>query len=307
MQNKPVIQLLSDQVINKIAAGEVVERPASVMKELFENALDAGASQVEVEVLRGGQQLIAITDNGSGMDEETVAKFFEPFFTTKAEGKGTGLGMAMVHGIVSNHKGYIQVESNLDVGTSITIFLPAVTGESLQSVTVEGVTRRGEDGVAQLINGADVYDGDVRQEIALQEEREECQDIKIGVKTILLVDDEDTILNVSKMFFQQFDDFSLQTASNGEEALEILKKGRGGVDIVFMDMSMPGMGGKNAFRAIHDLYPDLPVIIATGYAQDDVVNKLLEEGAVDLLLKPYVGMDLVKMVTSYFSGKGGLT
>ena len=83
MQNKPVIQLLPDQVINKIAAGEVVERPASVMKELFENALDAGATQVDVEVIRGGRQLIAITDNGSGMDRDQALLSIERHATSK--------------------------------------------------------------------------------------------------------------------------------------------------------------------------------------------------------------------------------
>jgi DNA mismatch repair protein MutL len=83
VQNKPVIQLLSDQVINKIAAGEVVERPASVMKELFENALDAGASQVDVEVIRGGRQLIAITDNGCGMNRDQALLSIERHATSK--------------------------------------------------------------------------------------------------------------------------------------------------------------------------------------------------------------------------------
>ena len=76
MQTKPVIQMLPDQVINKIAAGEVVERPASVMKELFENSLDAGATQIDVEVIRGGRQLISITDNGCGVPEDLKEKIF---------------------------------------------------------------------------------------------------------------------------------------------------------------------------------------------------------------------------------------
>ena len=83
MQNKPVIQLLPDQVINKIAAGEVVERPASVMKELFENALDAGATQVDVEIIRGGRQLIAITDNGCGMNRDQALLAIERHATSK--------------------------------------------------------------------------------------------------------------------------------------------------------------------------------------------------------------------------------
>ena len=126
-----------------------------------------------------------------------------------------------------------------------------------------------------------------------------------GVTTVLLVDDEKTILRVNRLFFSEQDDYRLRTAASGEEAVEIVKKDRAAIDYVIMDISMPGMGGEKAFREIHELYPDLPVIIATGYAHDSVVSRMLEEGAVDLILKPYMGTDLVNLLNSYSSGRRG--
>jgi CheY-like chemotaxis protein len=126
-----------------------------------------------------------------------------------------------------------------------------------------------------------------------------------GMATVLLVDDEKTILRVNSLFFSEQDGYFLVTAASGEEAVEIVNKDRAAIDFVIMDISMPGMGGEKAFRLLHDLFPDLPVIIATGYAHDSVVNRMHEEGAVDLILKPYTGFDLVEVLNRHSSAKGG--
>ena len=118
-----VIHLLPDSIANQIAAGEVIQRPASVVKELVENAVDAGAQQIQVHIKDAGKTLVQVIDNGKGMSEAVCARVFEPFFTTKPVGQGTGLGLSLAYGILKKHKGRIDVASEEGVGTRFTLFL----------------------------------------------------------------------------------------------------------------------------------------------------------------------------------------
>ena len=271
------------------------------------------------QVMPPGQYVfLEVDDTGSGMDKETISKIFDPFFTTKEVGKGTGLGMAMVHGIVSNHGGYLNVESSGGRGATITIYFPPILKEgndqdleSIEREVQEGVSQQGDTAYSVHIND----DSAVNKKIfvwdpgkIVPETKSDPIDVSSLVKgkanTILLVDDEENILKMNQAFFSAVDDYDLFTASSGEEAIEILKKHRESLDIVVLDISMPGMGGREAFRVIHELFPDLPVIIATGHARDETVNSMLEEGAVDLILKPYMGFDLLKTVNACCSRRG---
>ena len=119
----PRIHLLSSRLANQIAAGEVVERPASVVKEVLENSLDAGATRVDIEVESGGGKLIRIRDNGGGMDEKTLEKIFTPFFTTKSSEDCIGLGLYIVQNLIEKIGGRIEVESKLGRGSNFRIIL----------------------------------------------------------------------------------------------------------------------------------------------------------------------------------------
>ena len=116
------IVALDQNMINMIAAGEVIERPASVVKELIENSIDAGATQITVVVEDGGRKLMSVSDNGCGIHPEDKPRLFEPYFSTKKS--GTGLGLAIVSTIVSDHNGYIRVRDNEPQGTHFIVELP---------------------------------------------------------------------------------------------------------------------------------------------------------------------------------------
>ena len=122
----PHITVLDQSTINKIAAGEVIERPSSVVKELLENAIDAQATAVTVEIRDGGCSLIRITDNGCGIPKDLRKHVFEPFFTTKKDGKGTGIGLTVVKRMVEEHGGWIQVQSEEEKGTTFIMNFPRV-------------------------------------------------------------------------------------------------------------------------------------------------------------------------------------
>ncbi|MHB8790937.1 MAG: hybrid sensor histidine kinase/response regulator [Desulfobulbaceae bacterium] len=283
------------------------------------NLVNAEDLPLVERVMPPGQYVfIKVEDTGIGMDAQTIEKIFDPFFTTKEVGKGTGLGMAMVHGIISNHRGYIHLVSRQGQGTVVTLYFPALVEEGLQTLSRPAAIQQemelqdgadhsillAEDPVASTTVSVQEPMA-VASEGALDRKREETPRTREDRATVLLVDDEKTILRVNSLFFSELNDYLLVTAASGEEAVEIVKKDRAAIDFVVMDISMPGMGGDKAFRVIHELYPDLPVIIATGYAHDSVVNRMLEEGAVDLILKPYTGFDLVAVLNRYSSKKGG--
>jgi len=117
------IQQLPNHLINQIAAGEVVERPASALKELVENSIDAGAGRIDISLRDGGRSFLSVSDDGCGMEPKVLDRIFDPFFTTKPS--GNGLGLSICRSIVWRSKGTIDVSSVLGEGTSVTITLPA--------------------------------------------------------------------------------------------------------------------------------------------------------------------------------------
>jgi PAS domain S-box-containing protein len=194
--------------------------------------------------------LISLRDTGVGIPKEVFPSLFEPFFTTKVLNKGTGLGLAVVWGIVKNHEGTIKVESELGKGTCFTIFLP-VSSENEQSIQIKKDTG--------LIRGSG---------------------------TILLVDDESFIRQTGSILLNQLG-YNVLTAKNGFEAIEIYQSKGKSIDIVVLDMIMPEMDGKKCFLQLKAINPDIKVIIATGYSLDHQINELYQQGSCEYISKPF--------------------
>jgi len=198
----------------------------------------------------GNHVLLTVSDTGQGMEKDVIEHLFEPFFTTKGVGKGTGLGLAVVYGIVKSHGGYIDCESELGKGALLKIYLPAV----------EQATEAAET--------------------------ERKQPMKGGTETILLVDDEESIRDLGKAILSAFG-YNVLTAPDGESALEVYRVEEEGIDLVILDLIMPGMGGLRCFEALLGTNPDLRVLIATGYSPEDSAKAVVEGQARGFIRKPY--------------------
>ncbi len=207
------------------------------------------------------------SDSGVGMDEQTLPHIFEPFFTTKPLGQGTGLGLSTVYGIVSNHGGQVRCQSRPGDGTTFTILLPA--HES-------GPARQPRPRPAP---GADLA----------------------GHETILLVDDEAAIRETCREALQGLG-YRVLTADSGEAALEMFQADPQAIDLVLLDLGMPGMGGVRCLQAVLTIQPSALVLVASGYADRTVSAEIMGMGARGIIGKPYRFEDLAAMVRSLLQG-----
>ncbi|MBW2093675.1 MAG: PAS domain S-box protein [Deltaproteobacteria bacterium] len=200
----------------------------------------------------GKYALLSISDTGIGMDKDTLEHIFDPFFTTKGVGKGTGLGLAMVYGIVKSHEGYIMCYSEPGQGTTFKIYLPVIEGET-------------ED---------------------MRLEKREKPIPEGGHETILLVDDEDLLRGIGKDMLEKFG-YTVLLAHDGESALELYSERAKDISLVILDLIMPGMGGKQCLVELLKMNPGIKVVIASGYSINGHAKDTLEAGARAFVSKPY--------------------
>ncbi len=209
---------------------------------------------------------ITVTDTGVGMDSETMAQIFDPFFTTKPRGQGTGLGLATAYGIIKSHGGAFQVESKPGQGSSFMFFLPA------EHTCVETAPKRAEK--ACLIKGKG---------------------------RVLLVDDEKGVIEVCSEMLETLG-YEVEIASSGYEAIKILdKRPPDKIDLVILDMVMPGMNGYDTFEVIQRIRPDTRVLVSSGYSKEEEINRMLEKGCNGFILKPFDMVMLSEKIRSVFN------
>jgi len=206
-----------------------------------------------VRITPGSYVVLRVADTGSGIEKKTLEHIFEPFFTTKAVGRGTGIGLAVVYGVIKNHGGYILCHSEEGEGTMFEFYLPAI---------------------------------DAAVAIAEKEENHPSVEKRGGGETILLVDDEDSLLETGQELLS-LSGYGILTASSGEQALEVLREKRGRIDLIIMDVMMPGMGGSKCLQEMLKIYPEMKVIMASGFLEDKKKKGILDSGAAAFIRKPY--------------------
>jgi PAS domain S-box-containing protein len=202
---------------------------------------------------------LTITDSGTGIDNQTLERIFDPFFTTKGMGRGTGLGLASVYGIIKSHDGYIDVTSEKGHGTTFTIFLPASEKD------VEGTA----DTAAKLIKGSG---------------------------TLLVVDDEELVLKVGVNMLEKLG-YTVLGAKNGTEAVDIFKANKDKIQMVILDIIMPDMGGGEVYDKIKAINPEVKVLLSSGYSVDGQAIELLERGCDGFMQKPFTMEELSGKIT----------
>ncbi len=210
-----------------------------------------GEAYVEPFNLEPGKYVKAsITDTGVGMDEEIQKRIFEPFFTTKEMGRGTGLGLASVYGIIKKHGGIINVYSKKGRGTTFTIYLPASEEKEVTS------------------------------------EKDLSGEVLKGKETILLTDDEDMIIDVGREMLKTLG-YTVLVARSGKEAIEIYEKNKEKIDMVLLDMVMPQMGGGETYGKLKETNRDIKVLLSSGYSINGEAEGILERGCNGFIQKPF--------------------
>ncbi|ADK86406.1 PAS/PAC sensor hybrid histidine kinase [Desulfarculus baarsii DSM 2075] len=230
--------------------------------------VDQDFCQGRPDLSPGPYVLLEVTDSGQGMDQQTLDHIFDPFFTTKEVGHGTGLGLSTAYGIVKGHGGRIACRSAPGQGATFRVYLPALPEAAAALDPAQPAAPRRDLG---------------------------------GHETILVVDDEERLLGVARRGLER-EGYMVITALNGEEALTVFEPMAGRIDLVVLDVGMPGMGGRRCLQRMRELKPDVKVLVASGYPPEGVLGQALEQKPDGFLPKPYQLDELLGVIRDVLDG-----
>jgi PAS domain S-box-containing protein len=258
-----------EQVIMNLAnnAADAMPDGGKLVFETKAVSLDEEYVENHLEIAPGSYVLLSVTDTGQGMDANTLVRIFDPFFTTKEIGKGTGLGLSSVFGIIKEHGGHISCYSEPGLGATFKIHLPAMKA-SLKDMAKQDLS-------AQAVPG--------------------------GHEKLLLVDDEDAIRGFGAEVLEGAG-YHVALAASGEEALELYGRIGAEIDLVILDLGMPGMGGHKCIKELLALNPGVKVLIASGYSATGKVADTIKQGAAGYIAKPFRRIDLLHTVRKVMDG-----
>jgi CheY-like chemotaxis protein len=221
------------------------------------------------DIAPGKYVKVSVTDTGVGVDAAVREKIFDPFFSTRDAGQGSGLGLASAYGIIKNHGGFINVYSEKGEGTTFIIYLPASEKKTMRE--------------------------------ARRLDRVEAQ---YGQGTVLVADDEEMIIEVGQEMLKKLG-YDVMIARDGRETLDLYEKHRAEIDLVILDMIMPGMGGGKTFDRLKAIDGDVKVILSSGYSIDGQAQEILDRGCIGFIQKPFSITDLsIKVREALDADKG---
>ncbi|HWW54588.1 MAG TPA: PAS domain S-box protein, partial [Acidimicrobiales bacterium] len=256
-----------DQVIMNLAVNARDAMPGGGKLGIETARFEVDEQYARIRAIRPGTYArLSVSDTGEGMSEEVAARALEPFFTTKPKGEGTGLGLATVYGIATQAGGDITIHSELGLGTTVRVYLPA---------TLDSRSHRGEGGpdVPLVASG----------------------------ETVLLVEDEDFVREPARRMLARRG-YVVLAAASADEALDIVKEHPGDIDLLLTDVVMPGRSGKELSADVAELRPEVRVLFMSGYSQDVIAHQgVLEEG-LNLIEKPFSAEDLLRRVRDVLAG-----
>ena len=257
-----------EQVLMNLAVNARDAMPQGGKLLMETSNLDVGAELArDLELAPGRYVMLRVTDSGLGMDAGTLSHIFEPFFTTKPRGKGTGLGLATVYGIVKQSGGSIQVKSEVGKGTTFHIYFPVADGSASQ-----------------------------RREVVASENAPR------GTETILIAEDEPDLRELTRIFLEGYG-YKVLSAASAEQAIQQAESFSEPIDLLLTDVIMPGMSGRQLAEKILSNRPQTRIVYMTGYTDDMVVQHKVLEPGVKLLQKPFTKFDLALKVRATLDGE----
>jgi CheY-like chemotaxis protein len=212
--------------------------------------------------------VIKVADTGTGMDEETRKRIFEPFFTTKEKGKGTGLGLAVVFGIVENHEGFIDVNSEVGRGTTFSLYFPVTTQEEKR------VEPQQQSTVTSLR----------------------------GTETLLIIEDE-VLLKELLTAMLSAKGYTVFSAADGEEGVSLYSQHGEDIDLVISDFGLPKFDGFEVLKRLKRINPEVKFVLATGFIEPEQRSQMFGNGAKDIIQKPYTPESVMKAIRGVLDTK----